>query len=197
MSQITTSAPPPRRRLASLLGCVVVGLAVVALVWWRSSIYDRRVAELGGNGDEVAFYPDVFWPLLAGGCVFAVVVAWIVLRPETTLDRIRAWLVIAFVALGGVVVTATAVRDWFDPKPRLVLTRDELRCGNRFRWADISDLTFVSSRRSAAVRFQRQDAASRSRNEFFYSCSISGLSVPPADVFAVIHARWLAAGTAR
>ena len=197
MSQITASGLPPRRRLVLLLGCVVACLAVVAPVWWLSSIYNRRVAELGGNGDEVAFYPDIFWPLLAGGGVFAVVCAWIVLRPETTLDRVRAWLVIACVALGGVIVTATAVGNWFDPKPTLVLTRDELRCGNRFRWVDISDLTFSSSRRSAAVRFQRQDAASRSRNEFFSSCSIYGLSVPPADVFAVIHARWQAAGTAR
>lgn len=199
MSQIRTSTPPPRRRLVGLLGYVVASVAVVLLVWWLSSVYDRRVAGLGRNGDDIAFYPDVFWPLLygVGGAVLALAFAWGMLPHATTFGRARIWLVAGLVALGSVFAMVTAARSWFDPRPALVLTLDELRCGERVRWGDISDLTLSSSRRSAAVRFQRQDAASRSRNEFFSSCSISGLSVPPADVFAAIQARWLAAGTTR
>jgi hypothetical protein len=178
-----------RRRRAGL-----IALALIGGIWLVLHLYDVRVAPTTADGDRIDFYPDLSQNLLFA-VLFALVI-WIIVAGWRNMQAKfgETRMAITMVVLVGIelVFAFGAVGTFFKPEPKIVISRDDLTCGRRYRWTAIVDLKLVDGRMGKKyVRAEPADSRVAVEN-----CEITGLNADDDAVYDAMQAAWQAAPAA-
>jgi hypothetical protein len=129
---------------------LAIGLAGgVALIWLVLHLYNERIAALPGNAGTINFYPDLSYSMVAA--IFFGLLLWPAFRHHDdvvgSIGPKRTMLAYAFIGVLEFFIVAGMVWNFFDPTPRVIITRNFLLCGTRTRWSDVAAISLTVDER--------------------------------------------------
>ena len=177
-----------RRRRAGL-----IALALIGGIWLVLRLYEARVAATTADSETTDFYPDLSQNLLLAVLfalmIWALAAGWRKLSAKFSETRMT----IGMVVLVGMelVLAFSAAATFLEPKPKIVISRDDVTCGRHHRWSAIVDLKLVDGRMGTEyVRLEPADDRVAAE-----SCEITGLSADYHAVYDAMQSAWQAAPT--
>lgn len=191
------TAPPAdvaAQKVLRLSGYLLLGL--ITLIVLVVYLYDLRVAAAAANSRTIDFYPDITQYLIFGSLsalfVFLVIARWNGLLASPRVGPNRAMLSLFLFGIGTIGFFTAAAWNFYDPEPKVVLSRDTLYCQWRAGWTDITKVNLQSGRRGN--RYLRVEfAANRSPfpdRRLTESCKIDGLNATSHEIYRAVRTRW-------